>query len=918
METFFTEDTCTLNPSENSYTHYTSSNNKSWGVYKKSYEELYIKYCDICNDLDLDLCEYCPGNLVPVILEFNLSFQDMDDQPYDDIHQWNLISISQDVLNEVLHMKERSFTCCLMEADPIEKIDRSIYRLRLQFPFCNVNTYVAKNLIFPSLIDKLTESGFKFDLPMMNSWKESLNGEIYDHPISMLGSTSNNTEKRLKYKNLYGRITDEDIREYMIKKVRLNEVFDPSEHMFVIRDYMSADCFSNHSLEHWIPLFLSLEYSEKICEPLRRPKDMKTLTQDVTKMMEKSKNKELERCCMFINMWNRSRILMYDDWLKIGEALYNSDGAGLGCERWVRITENILRNVREEDVPDFLKDEYGIVDVDQACYSEYYIFPQKRITWKTLAKFASIDNPKRFKEWHNRWIHEAVEKCEECLESDVAEIFCRMYIFEFMTVYETRTPTVYFWQGHRWIKTTSPYCIRIKLKNQFADTIDQLITATRKKKTIESDEDKKASLIAREDLYREIYSKLKMKQFKNNLVQEINDNTVHEFLHLYMDMNSELLGVRNGVIVATKEEVTFREGIPEDYISLTTNVPYLEDLSWRSKSVKKVREWIRQIFLDNDTEHHFMKFLSSLIRGGNIDKKMAFLVGEFGNNAKSAFVRFVIKMFGPGYAIKLPTEILTRRSRSANGPTPAIARGRTARVAFLDEAGEVDDILSSLMKLYTGGDSIFARFLNKNGGDMILMCQLILVCNIPPNIRNAGPADISRTLIYPYETTWSENPDDVPDTVEERERQRKFQADRYFDDDIKKSTIALLWIMVEYYKYYVKEGLHSVPENMKVKAEKYWAQNDVYAQFTRENIEVIDDETEYVNLNDVYRRFKLWFRESYPETRMKSVRVVRNHLCMSWGEPENDPSLGGDVWFKMRFKSVGFEEDFSGAGMGRI
>ena len=914
MDTFFNDNNCKKNPKGNSYTHFTSFNSKEWSVYQNSYEELYIKYCTIRNESRMDICEFVTSNLVPIIFEFDLPFHNIDEQPYEEDFRYQLIHVCQNVLTDILQMKDQSYTCCHLEAEGNEVDTRCIYKIRLQFPYCNVNKDVARNLIFPTLIGALREFQFDLEQNILKDWKNVLNFEIYDSPITMLGSVRKK-EEILEFKQVYGRITETGMESYNPKTYRLNEVFNPSNHMFVIRDYIDPECFKEHSLEHWLPLFLSLEYSEKVCHLLREPKKMKPKEEDIVKMMGDIENKELNDCHNFIMMWKQERLLNYNDWLKIGEALYNATKNAIGCERWIHITENILQRTSKANTPKFLIDEYGSIDVDEICMSHYYIFPENRITWKTLAKFASMDSPGRFKKWHNAWVREQFRRCDECNESDVAEIFCRMYPFEFIAIYESRTPTVYQYINHRWIKSPSPYSLRVKLKNKFAETIRALYEEAKIKRKREKDEDEQAALIKTEELYKEIYSNLKKKQFKNNLVQEICDNIAHRELLEHMDMDPELLGVKNGVLVATKDSVVFRKGIPEDYISYCTNVPYLPTLSWKSKSVKVVREWIRKIFLDAETEHHFLKFLSSLIRGGNIDKKLGFLVGEFGGNSKSAFIRFLIKTLGRNYAIKLPIAILTMRSRNANGPTPAIARGRVARLAVLDEADEQCDIHGSLMKMYTGGDSIFARFLNKNGGDMVLMCQLLVVCNIPPNIKNAGPAEIKRTLLYPFETMWVD-PSEVPDTVEEQEKQRKFLEDRYFDENVKRCTIALLWIMKEYYHHYVEEGLHNIPDVMKKKSEDYWAQNDIYAQFTRENFEVLTDVTdstneadskltysgiEYVNFKDVYKRFKTWYKSSYPEARMISSRVVRNHLCISWGKPEYDISLGGDIWFGFNF-----------------
>ena len=191
-----------------------------------------------------------------------------------------------------------------------------------------------------------------------------------------------------------------------------------------------------------------------------------------------------------------------------------------------------------------------------------------------------------------------------------------------MTVYNKRSPTIYVFKRGRWVEYPAPDRLRMFMKNNFADMIYAYIYQIRKDIKASNDKIEKEKLGIMEDNYLEIYKRLKTTAFKSKMITEVCDNFARDDVNKFMDMDPQILGVKNGVLVATEDGIEFRPGIPEDFVSASTNAAYMESYTDKNRNVKAVRKWIRQLFCDSEMEHYFLKCLSSVLIGGNIDKKL--------------------------------------------------------------------------------------------------------------------------------------------------------------------------------------------------------------------------------------------------------------------------------------------------------
>ena len=217
------------------------------------------------------------------------------------------------------------------------------------------------------------------------------------------------------------------------------------------------------------------------------------------------------------------------------------------------------------------------------------------------------------------------------------------------------------------------------------------------------------------------------------------DNIMKEASHLFYDSrfytslnsNTHLLCFNNGVY--DFNEGTFRKGLPEDYISKTTEIAYIPyEQVVKMPEYAQVNEFLDQLFPDPELRRYQMDWLSSLPVGGNENHQMSFWLGT-GANGKTALVTLLEKAFGQ-YKGTVPVTLVTRERLNIGTASPEVAALAGVRLAVMQETSKGDKINEGPMKDLTGGDPITARALYKDSVTFRPQFKMVLCTNILPEI----------------------------------------------------------------------------------------------------------------------------------------------------------------------------------------
>jgi len=324
----------------------------------------------------------------------------------------------------------------------------------------------------------------------------------------------------------------------------------------------------------------------------------------------------------FISMWDPNRIVSALYWKLIGQAFYTlTDGTNRGRKGWVDVIKDALTKSRKRSY-------MSKVNVQRVCDATYAGIRFDEIDVKTLAWYARIDSPEKYQKWHREWVTDALYASCSATDADVGEAFYREYWLEYMCNAACIGRPVFFkyWR-HKLVKDYSGISLRLRMSNSFIRLYYSMRSdvAGQQKK---SDVNQATHDLAMERITKTI-DRLKSHGFKRCLLGELSEKFHTPGLDNFIDRDPELTLLKNGVLVADAV-INFRDGKPQDYLVKSFSASYKPEYTWDHPAVKAMVDWSFITFVDPETIKFHWKFLASLLRGGNNDKKVMFWSGKTG------------------------------------------------------------------------------------------------------------------------------------------------------------------------------------------------------------------------------------------------------------------------------------------------
>ena len=307
------------------------------------------------------------------------------------------------------------------------------------------------------------------------------------------------------------------------------------------------------------------------------------------------------------------------------------------------------------------------------------------------------------------------------------------------------------------------------------------------------------------------------------------------------DADPYLLNVLNGIIdlKTGKMRNAKRKNLITKLAPVEFN-PDAECLMWE--------KFLARIF-DNDAEliEFLQRAIGSSLTGITTDQMFFILYGG-GANGKSTLLLTVQSLLGE-YAMHTPTETLISNNHSS---IPAdIARLRGARFVTATETEAGKSLAESLIKQFTGGDPITARFLYGNFFEFFPQFKLFLATNHKPNIRGNDYAIWRRIGLIPFEVT-------IP----------KEEQDASLLDKLKGELPGILNWAIEGCRMWMEDGLQ-VPEVVEKYTQDYREEMDTIQRFLDDCIRS-DDENEKTKAQVLYDAYRQWCEDNGERARTQT------------------------------------------------
>lgn len=856
------------------------------------------------------------AEIIPVITEFTLKFeQDTEVEKetlIDKKLMHRLIDCHHQVFNEIVHVSPNctEYTCIATISRPFPSGQGLVsQKIKLIFPYCRMSKINLGTIFRTRLLTKIRKTNlnryFSKCAPI-GSWEQHLQPvkEFY----SLYGSTDNPKEAPTVYEAVYGEFIDSECKD-----IPLEEAFDLRQWQFIktgqcvyeeidtLVEEEGAEQKGNYEASYkLLPLFCSINFASHISRI--KEKNLggaeTSSSADPSESMAADENDpdptQLEIAIEMIDILGMQRFEEENYFLEIGKALYNaSGGTEDGLKIWFRSG-----------------DERGCdYDMD-FCRNHYDEFDNEYITVKTLAWYARKDNLARYQQWHDNWCLSKLSKCyREQDDIIVAEAFYRVFWLD----YSFHNKLWYKFDKSRLKKTKDEVYLRLDITQKFIPKFISLRSqiceeqlnikahAGRSTRLEKESKDLEAHLSAITKLIKKLHSD----RFRNTLVRCVRDYFHIEDLHKMLDINPNLLGVKNGVIELLEDRAIFRPGKPEDYITKKAGVSYRPEYTMSHPDIKKIILYFRQVFPNEEVNHHMKKDVASMLYGHNPEKLFRMWIGDT-NGSKTIFQRILKYMFGAGeYYADLPPEFFSASQKGSSGPSPELAQLKGSRVAFSDEPDDDMDFKGARIKKMTGNGSFFARGCGEDGGSIDATFKMFMVLNIVPNISGMDYATLKRLSMILFEGQWLKPNEakaiNLPDDIEEQIKLKKYIMDDRIENDIPRLASALMWLAVKYYADYRREGIENPPYVTKW-MEEYWKRHDPYNAYIIERLENVKvrveceecndfddnqkcdcckgekyiekpDTKKYITSTDIFPDFRRWMKDTYPN--LKAINKTK-------------------------------------------
>jgi len=571
--------------------------------------------------------------------------------------------------------------------------------------------------------------------------------------------------------------------------------------------------------------------------------------------------KEIVNECLSHNRANR-----YDDWINLGWTLRNIDYRLLNT--WIEFSK--------------ISSSY----VEGECQKLWDKMRKEHLSMGTLRWWAKEDNPQRYNEIINNSIIPLIDIAigTDGAHYDIAKVVQGMYKGEYKAINKD-TWYKYDKYYHRWVKAKEGLKLRKELSEEVCKKFIERAQYYNSKLYNCSEDAEKQLLDNKAKIAIKISLKLKQSGFKESIMKECKCLFIDEKFEELLDNRTYLLGFDNGVYDLKLH--IFREGMPDDYIYLSTNKIYIPyDLN--SPEIIEINYFFEKIFTNENLRNYVLDILACAIDGSIVQERFYIFTGQ-GSNGKSRLLDLIQKAIGDYYAT-LPIALLTQKRAASNSAQGEVERTKGRRFAILQEPSENDKINIGYMKELSGNDRILTRGLYKEPYEFKPQFKMILACNELPEIPSDDGGTWRRIRVIEFSSKFCENPDP--------QKPNEFPMDLQLSEKLERYADVFLSMLIERHKT-INPNKINEPREVINATQKYKNNNDVIGQFVSDIIILDPTIKEKIGINELFNEFKTWSSTNLAKGKRNIDRTqIKSYLEKIWGNYESKKG-----WTGIRFKT---------------
>jgi len=483
----------------------------------------------------------------------------------------------------------------------------------------------------------------------------------------------------------------------------------------------------------------------------------------------------------------------------------------------------------------------------------------KRSLVNWLKKEAKDEYNEIKKETTAWYIEELLNKPYDCGDCDLANLLHQMYKDDFVCV-SVKANIWYQYKNHRYQENDSGTTLRKLLSTEVHSILFNMLRtemSTSNTQNEELQEDtvpvKKKDESNRANKLLKICERLSRTNDKKNIMTEAKELFFDDKFFEKLDTNPYLYCFNNGVF-DFKEKI-FRPGYPDDYISICSDIDYIElDETVHGKIIGEINTFMQQLFPVKELCQYMWEHLASSLIGTSPNQTFNIYIG-IGQNGKSVLVNLMEKVMG-GYKCDVPLTLVTEKRGKVGGCTPEIVGMKGKRYAVMQEPSKTDRMNEGIMKQFTSGkDPIQARapYMLKPIS-FIPQFNLIVTANVFMEIKSNDHGTWRRIRAVPFLSLFTENP-----VTHDKEKPYQYMIDKYIDEKFESWKEVFAAMLVR--KVCETNGVVKDCDIVMEKSREYRKSQDYITEFMNDRL--VRDATGRLKKTEVNNEFSIWYSSNY-------------------------------------------------------
>jgi P4 family phage/plasmid primase-like protien len=526
----------------------------------------------------------------------------------------------------------------------------------------------------------------------------------------------------------------------------------------------------------------------------------------------------------------------HDLWRKVGWALKNTDHRLFVT--WMKFSSQSSKFIYA-DIPKY----FGMW-----CNSDK---PDNALTDRSIMFWARNENLAEYEKVKEKSVSIFIDTVlkDVCTEYDLAKILYQWYKDMFVCV-SINNKCWFEYSNQRWQETDSG----TRLRTYISDFNGIYGLFTKKLKVINDElaamqegDEQKEFLEKRQKKICNIMIDLKRTDKKANIMREACDLFyIKDFMNL-LDSKNHILCFSNGVIDFQSKK--FRGGLPDDYTSKSTNIPYIPIKDCDPKVMEEIKEFMSQLFPEPELCEYMWDHAAATLIGKNNNQTFSMYTGV-GRNGKSKFVQLMTLALGE-YKGTCPITLVTQKRTSIGSTSSEIVDLMGKRYVVMQEPNQDDEFNEGILKELTGDDPIQGRALYKNTVTFYPQFTLALCSNFDLKIKGKDDGIWRRIRKCAFKSVFTEKP-----VANDPIKPYQFKVDKKIDEKFEIWKTVFMSMLVEL--AYVNNGNVKDCKIVMATSEQYRKNQDQFAEFISDRI--VRDPTGSVKEMELYETFKEWWK----------------------------------------------------------